>query len=85
MGRSRRTFDRIYGVKPGRDAPKLDRLHWFRSYYLRNLPLSLTVAVGLLVLVPAWRWLVAVICLPWVFGFVLLNWEIRREERQLRS
>ena len=43
-----RLFDRIFGIKPGRDAPKLERLLWFRGYYLRNLPL-VAFAIGALV------------------------------------
>ena len=45
-----RLFDRIFGIKPGRDAPKLERLLWFRGYYLRNLPL-VAFAIGALALV----------------------------------
>jgi hypothetical protein len=36
----------MFGVKPGPDAPKLERLLWFRSYYLRNLAL---MALGIVV------------------------------------
>jgi len=36
-----RAFNRYYGVKPGRDAPKLQRLLWFRGYYLRGFPFSM--------------------------------------------
>jgi hypothetical protein len=76
------TFNRIYGVKPGRDAPKLDRLLWFRSYYLRNLPLTVVgIVVLALLLGPSSHWLLAVIALPWVLGFARLNLEIRRAKR----
>jgi uncharacterized membrane protein YdbT with pleckstrin-like domain len=72
-----RIFDRVYGVKPGREAPKLERLVWFRSYYLRNLALMVPVAILVLLFLPAW--LLVVVVLPWLFGFLRLNAELRRE------
>jgi hypothetical protein len=69
-------FNRYFGVKPGRDAPKLERLVWFRGYYLKNLPLYV------LLLPMLWYysvWLAALVTLPWVAGFLRLNYEIRRE------
>ncbi len=75
-----RIFDRFYGVKPGRNARKLDRLIWFRGYYLRNLPVIVVGWIFLLALHTSWV-LLAVIALPWVLGFARLNVEIRREQR----
>jgi uncharacterized membrane protein YdbT with pleckstrin-like domain len=78
-----RLFNRIFGVKPGRDAPRLERLRWFRGYYLRNLPLTaLAVAALALLLKPSQLWIAAVIMLPWTAGFTRLNVEIRNEERR---
>jgi hypothetical protein len=78
-----RLFDRIFGIKPGRDAPKLERLLWFRGYYLRNLPL-VAFAIGALALVlsPSYWWIAVIAALPWIAGFALLNAEIRREKRR---
>ena len=80
--RLQRYLERWYGVKPGRAAPKLDRLLWFRNYYLRSLPLIAPAwAVWLVTGMPfSWVFL-AVISLPWVLGFARLNVEIRRERR----
>jgi hypothetical protein len=76
-----RLFNRIYGVAPGRDAPKLDRLLWFRSYYLRNLPL-MAIGIGA---VSLWHWWLAVLfLLPWLAGFARLNMEIRTARRRAR-
>lgn len=75
-----RLFDRFFGVKPGRDAPKLDRLLWFRGYYLRPLPAIVVVWALLLALHVSWA-LLAVIWVPWLLGFALLNAEIRHERR----
>lgn len=74
-----RLFNRIYGVMPGRDA-KLERLLWFRGYYLRNLPLTALGVVGLSLLLRSW--LVGLILLPWLVGFARLNVEIRTEKRR---
>jgi hypothetical protein len=74
-------FDRAFGVKPGRDVPKLDRLRWFRRYYLRNLvPVVFCLAVLLLFSAPAW--LDALIAVPWTVGFAILHWQIGHEERR---
>ena len=81
-----RLFNRIFGVKPGRDAPRVERLRWFRGYYLRNLPL-MALAIGALALVlkPSHLWIAAVIVLPWVAGFTRLTAEIRTERRRAES
>ncbi|MEA2215010.1 MAG: hypothetical protein QOK19_571 [Solirubrobacteraceae bacterium] len=73
-------FDRVFGVKPGRDAPKLDRLLWFRSYYLRTLPLNLLGIVVVVLFLPPW--IVVVVALPWLLGFARLGAEIQRERKQ---
>ena len=81
-----RLFNRIFGVKPGRNAPRLERLLWFRGYYLRNLPLA-ALAIGALALFlkPSHLWIVAIIALPWAAGFTRLNVEIRNEKRRAES
>jgi hypothetical protein len=80
-----RAFNRFYGVKPGPDAPKLDGLLWFRSYYLRGL-VPIAVVYGLALLLTRFSWvLYAVISLPWIIGFARLSVEIRREQRSPRS
>ena len=80
--RLQRYLERWYGVKPVRAAPKLDRLLWFRNYYLRSLPLIAPAWVVWLVTGMPFSWVfLAVISLPWVLGFARLNVEIRRERR----
>lgn len=79
MNRGMSLFNRVYGIYPGPDAPKLERLLWFRSYYLRNLALIALGIVVVLVYLPLW--IVAVIMLPWLLGFARLTAEIRRERR----
>ena len=80
MNRAQSIFNRVFGVKPGPDAPKLDRLLWFRTYYLRNLgPMALGIAGVMLFLPP---WIAAVVVLPWLVGFARLSAEIRREREQ---
>ena len=78
-------FDRAFGVKPGRSAPKLDRLLWFRGYYLRNLSFIIVVVWALLLVVRVSLVFLAVIALPWILGFAILNVEIRREQRPPHS
>ncbi len=79
MKRFQPIFDRVFGVKPGGDAPKLERLLWFRRYYLRNLVL---MAPALFLVTLFWPvWAAAVLALPWLLGFARLNLEIRREHR----
>jgi hypothetical protein len=80
MGRTQSIFNRLFGVKPGPDAPKLDRLLWFRGYYLRNLALVAPGIVVLLLFLPPW--VVVVVASPWLIGFGRLTAEIRRERRQ---
>jgi hypothetical protein len=75
-----RLFNRIFGVKPGRDAPKLERLLWFRRYYVRNLPL--TVMGVALVASFLSLWIVAIFALPWLAGFAVLNVQIMGERRR---
>jgi ABC-type dipeptide/oligopeptide/nickel transport system permease subunit len=78
-----RLFNRIFGVKPGRDAPKLERLLWFRGYYLRNLPLMvLVLGVLALSLGSSQWWIAVVLALTWIAGFARLNVEIRSEKRR---
>jgi hypothetical protein len=80
MTRFQPIFDRVFGVQPGPDAPKLDRLLWFRRYYLRNLALMVPASVVVLLFLPPW--IVVVVALPWLLGFARLSAEIRRERRQ---
>jgi ABC-type transport system involved in multi-copper enzyme maturation permease subunit len=80
MSRSRSIFNRLYGVPPGRDAPKLDRLLWFRGYYLRSLVLAALPIVFVVVFLPAW--IAVVVMLPWLIGFARLSAEIRGERRR---
>jgi hypothetical protein len=80
MSRSQAIFDRVFGVKPGPEAPKLERLLWFRGYYLRNLALAVPATIAVLVFLPPW--IVVVVALPWLLGFARLNAEIRRERRR---
>ena len=77
MNRSQSIFRRVFGVKPGPDAPKLDRLLWFRGYYLRNLaPMAVGIVLVLLFLPP---WIILLVASPWLIGFGRLTAEIRRE------
>ncbi|THD75206.1 MAG: hypothetical protein E7812_17630 [Phenylobacterium sp.] len=62
----------------------MDRLLWFRGYYLRPLPFIVVVWALLLVVRVSWVFL-AVIALPWILGFAILNVEIRREQRPPHS
>jgi len=80
MSKAQSIFNRVFGVQPGPDAPKLDRLLWFRSYYLRSLGLMAVGIAAVIVWLPLW--LVAVVVLPWLVGFAQLNGEIRRERKQ---
>ena len=81
---ARRVFNRIFGVKPGPGAPKLDRLLWFRGYYLRNLALMVPLLALMTAFLTSWRWIViAVAAVSWGLGFTLLNAEISREKRRL--
>jgi hypothetical protein len=82
-----RLFNRVFGIKPGRDVPKLERLLWFRGYYLRNLPLMALAIVVLaaLVLSSSDWWIGVVVALPWIAGFARLNVEIRSEKRRVGS
>jgi hypothetical protein len=71
MSRTQSIFNRAFGIKPGPDAPKLDRLLWFRTYYLRSLGLvALGIVVVILFLPP---WIAAVVLLPWLLGFARLT------------
>jgi hypothetical protein len=81
-----RLFNRIFGTKPGRNAPKLERLLWFRGYYLRNLPLA-ALAIGALALFmsSSYWWITIIVALPWLAGFARLNVEIRSEKRRVGS
>jgi uncharacterized membrane protein YdbT with pleckstrin-like domain len=74
-----RLSNRMFGVMPGREA-KLERLLWFRRYYLRNLPLVAFVDVVALLFL-SW-WFLALLLLPWLAGFARVNVEIRREKRR---
>jgi hypothetical protein len=81
MGRILPIFNRrVFGVKPGRDAPKLDRLRWYRRYYLVNLAIIVPAAVWIAIYLPSWIFVVLV-GLPWLLGFIRLNLELRRERR----
>jgi len=74
-------FNRYFGVKPGPDAPKLDRLLWFRGYYLKNFPLYVVLLPFLLLAFPQPLGVIilAASFAPWLLGFIRLNVEIRRE------
>jgi hypothetical protein len=63
-----RLFNRIFGIKPARDAPKLERLLWFRGYYLRWLPLTVLAIAALSVIASHW-WIPVVAALLWIAGF----------------
>jgi uncharacterized membrane protein YdbT with pleckstrin-like domain len=80
MRRAQSIFTRVFGVPPGPEAPKLDRLLWFRRYYLRNLGLVAVAIVLVLVFLPPW--LVVVVLAPWLIGFARLSAEIRRVRQQ---
>ena len=81
-----RLFDRIFGIKPGRDAPKLERLLWFRVYYLRNRPLvAFALGAAALVLGSSYWWITVIAALAWIVGFARLNVEIRSEKRRAGS
>jgi uncharacterized membrane protein YdbT with pleckstrin-like domain len=80
MSKSQSIFRRLYGVAPGSEAPKLERLLWFRGYYLRNLGLMALGIVFLVLFLPPW--IIAVVLMPWIVGFARLSAEIRRERAQ---
>lgn len=64
----------------------MERLLWFRGYYLRNLPLAAVVIGALALFLSASQWWIAVVVmLPWVVGFARLNVEIRSEKRRAAS
>jgi len=73
-------FNRVYGVKPGRDASPLERALWFRGYYLRNLALAVPACILVLAFLPPW--LLVIVLLPTLVGFIQLTREIRRERRR---
>jgi hypothetical protein len=75
-----RWFVRIYGPKPGRGAPKLERLLWFRGYYLRSFPLSVLAVVVLVVLLGGSLWWSLLLLIP-LLGYARLEWEIRKARR----
>jgi uncharacterized membrane protein YdbT with pleckstrin-like domain len=75
-------FNRVFGVKPGPEKPKLERLLWFRGYYLRYLALMAPACALLLTFLPPW--ILAIVVLPWVLGFARLNLELRSERRRRR-
>jgi hypothetical protein len=78
-----RVFNRLYGVKPGMDAPKMERLLWFRGYYLRSLALGVPAVVLVVLWGPTWFLAFAALgALPWLLGFARLNVEIRRERQR---
>ncbi len=76
-------FNRVYGVKPGRDAPPLERALWFRGYHLRNLALAAPACVLVLAFLPAW--VLLIVLLPTLLGFIRLTAEIRRERKRRES
>jgi hypothetical protein len=69
--------------KPRRDVPRLQRLLWFRAYYLRVLPMFATSFALLQLFLPLWR-AGAVTLLPWALAFTVLNLETRLHQRRLR-
>jgi len=75
-----RVFNRVYGVKPGRDAPRLDRLLWFRGYYRRNFLIAVPVLVFLVL---TWTWWWALVMVPGLLGYVRLEMEIRKVKAHL--
>jgi uncharacterized membrane protein YdbT with pleckstrin-like domain len=80
VSRGMAIFNRVYGVKPGRDAPPLERAYWFRRYYFINLALAVPACVLILVFLPAW--LVLIVLLPTLIGWTRLTVEIKRERKR---
>jgi hypothetical protein len=80
MSKGMSIFNRIYGVKPGRDAPPLERAYWFRRYYFVNLALAVPACVLVLVFLPAW--VLVIVLLPTLVGWSWLAVEIKRERRR---
>jgi hypothetical protein len=82
-----RLFNRIFDTFPRASASKLERLLWFRGYYLRGLPL-LALGIGAVLALGVnapHLWIAALAMLPWVVGFARLNVEIRNEKRRAQS
>jgi hypothetical protein len=79
-----RYFNRLYGVKPGRDAPKLERLLWFRRYYLRSLVLLAPLLLVLLLSAsPTFTLIVVAVSMtPWCLGFARIHRELHRERQR---
>jgi len=83
MSRRTRVFNRVYGVKPGRNAPPLERAYWFRRYYFVNLALAVPACILVVVLLPPW--VLVVVLLPTLVGWLRLSAEIKRERKRLQA
>jgi hypothetical protein len=71
---------RIFGAPPPREAPKEQRLRWIRRFYLRPLPLYISIyLLAAISTPPPWVWaLLGVSALTWLHGFASLSLRIRR-------
>jgi uncharacterized membrane protein YdbT with pleckstrin-like domain len=84
MSKRMSIFTRVYGVKPDRDAPPLERAYWFRRYYFVNLALAVPACCVLVVVfLPAW--VLVIVLLPTLVGWSRLAVEIKRERKRRES
>jgi uncharacterized membrane protein YdbT with pleckstrin-like domain len=83
MSKGMSIFTRVYGVKPDRDAPPLERAYWFRRYYFVNLALAVPACVLVVVFLPAW--VLVIVLLPTLVGWSRLAVEIKRERKRRES
>ena len=72
----------FFGPPPPPDAPRTERLHYLRRFYLRPLPFSLPVFVFAVAAEWGSWWLVplGVGAVLWVQGFASLGRQIRHEQ-----
>ena len=68
-----------FPAPPAAGAPRLDRLHYFRTMYLRNLP-GFALLVGVAAIAGHVLVIVVIVCFAaWLAGFLVLVAQIRRE------
>jgi len=87
LGRwSEATLGRYLGPFPTRGASNLERLIWFRRFWLRTLPLPLAAVILLAIIggdVIGWT-LVGVWTGTWLVGFAGVHSDLWRERRRQR-
>lgn len=72
---------RVLGDPPPAAAPRAVKHRWTRRPYLRIFPSQLTVSAIVIILgPPLWLWVVVGVgALAWLYGFLTINWQIRRD------